>query len=81
MSLQDEGGGGPPENMNPHEAAKNNAKEETMEARAKRIASQWIKDDSAEAPEPAAPQVPIRCSDRKAQPRFLAMWTQTRLQR
>ena len=47
MSLQDEGGGGPPENMNPHEAAKNNAKEETMEARAKRIASQWIKDDSA----------------------------------
>ena len=58
MSLQDEGGEGPPKDMNPHEAAKNAGKEETMEARAKRIASQWVKDDSAEAPEPAAPQVP-----------------------
>ena len=68
-------------NMNPHEAAKGDGKEETMEARAKRIASQWIKDDSAEAPEPAAPQVPSHCPDAEAQARCLTMWTQTGLQR
>ena len=66
MSLQNGEGEGPPKNMNPHEAATSDGKEETMEARAKRIASQWVKDDSAEAPEPAAPQVPRRCSDRRA---------------
>ncbi len=55
--------------MNPHEAAKKEA-EETSEERAKRIASQWIKDDSAAptfAPAPTfdAPQVGelAACSD------------------
>ena len=66
MSLQGKEGDAAPMNMNPHEAAKNDKKEETMEARAKRIASQWIKDDSSEAPEPAAPQVPGHCFDRRA---------------
>ena len=43
--------------MNPHEAAKKEA-EETSEERAKRIASQWINDDSAApAPTPAPTQV------------------------
>ena len=43
--------------MNPHEAAKKEA-EETSKERAKRIAPQWIKDDSsAPAPTPAEPQV------------------------
>ena len=47
--------------MNPHEAAKKEA-EETSEERAKRIASQWIKDDSTSptfspAPTFDAPQV------------------------
>ena len=63
LLLQDEEGGGPPKDMNPHETAKIDKREETMEARAKRIASQWVKDGSAEAPEPAAPQVPRRCSE------------------
>ncbi len=51
--------------MNPHEAAKKEAAE-TSEERAKRIASQWIKDDStapAFAPAPTfdAPQVGNLC--------------------
>ena len=66
LLLQDEEGEGPPRNMNPHETAKIDKREETMEARAKRIASQWVKDGSAEAPEPAAPQVPGHCFDRQA---------------
>ena len=65
MSPQDDEGEVPPMNMNPHEAANKDDKEETMEARAKRIASQWVKDDSAEAPEPADPQVPGHCCDRR----------------
>lgn len=40
--------------MNPHEAAKKEA-EETSEERAKRIASQWVKDDSSAPPFAPAP--------------------------
>ena len=39
--------------MNPHEVAKKEA-EETSEERAKRVASQWIKDDSTAPPFPPA---------------------------
>lgn len=43
--------------MNPHEAAKKEEASESAEERAKRVASQWIRDDSAAAPAPAQPKV------------------------
>ncbi len=46
--------------VNLHEAAKLEEAAETAEERAKRVASQWIKDDST-APPPAA-QEPQVCS-------------------